>query len=261
MNRLNDRTALVTGGSKGIGRAISRRLAMEGATVAVHYGSDDDAAKETVSMIREAGGRAFSIRSELGVEGDIDTLFKGLMDVLAGRTLDILVNCAAIGGQRGSIENITQEEFDHLFAVNVRAPLFIIQRALPIMSDGGRIINISSADTRVAIPDELTYTMTKGAINALGHTLANALGVRGITVNTIAPGVTETGKLARLHEDPRLEAMTKAMTALGRLGTPEDIADAVAFLASDDARWMTGDLLDLSGGLFLGPPDMSRMRS
>jgi 3-oxoacyl-[acyl-carrier protein] reductase len=135
----------------------------------------------------------------------------------------------------------------------VRAPFFIIQRALPLLADGGRIINISSADTRIALPEELAYSMTKGAINVLGRTLADALGTRGITVNTVAPGITDSGKLARLRSSPALEAAAIAATALRRIGRPDDIADAVAFLASMDARWITGHVLDVTGGTFLGP--------
>jgi 3-oxoacyl-[acyl-carrier protein] reductase len=141
------------------------------------------------------------------------------------------------------------------------APLFIIQRALPLLADNGRIINISSADTRITLPDELAYSMTKGAVNVLSRTLADALGARGITVNAVAPGVTDTGKLAALEARPELKAGTEAVTALGRIGQPADIADAVAFLASHDARWITGQVIDASGGTFLGPTGLRNMMS
>lgn len=251
MTDLTDMTALVTGASRGIGRAIARRLAADGALVAVHYATNDAAAEETVSAIEHAGGHAFPVRAELGVDGDVDTLFAGLGAGLRGRPLDILVNNAATGA--GSIEKVTPEEFDRVFAVNVRAPFFIIQRALPLLRDGGRVINISSADTRVALPQEIAYAMTKGALDVLGRTLANAVGARGITVNTVAPGVTDTDRTAWLHDNPEIETATAAAAALNRLGEPDDVADAVAFLASHDARWITGHLLDASGGMFLGP--------
>jgi 3-oxoacyl-[acyl-carrier protein] reductase len=253
MTNLENRTALVTGASKGIGRAIARRLAADGALVAVHYGTDDTGAKETVAAIQADGGRAFAVRAELGTPGDVDALFDGLAAGLAGQRLDILVNNAAIGGQRGAIDDTTPEFFDRLFAVNVRAPFFIIQRALPLMRDGGRIINISSADTRVALTNELAYSMTKGAVNVLGRTLANGVGTRGITVNTVAPGITDTGKLGWMLANPELRARTEQAAALNRIGQPEDIAAVVAFLASDDGRWVTGHLLDATGGTFLGP--------
>ena len=259
MGRLTGKTALVTGGSRGIGRAIAERLASDGAFVALHYASNDAAASDTVRSIGRSGGTAVAIRAELGIDGDLDTLFTGLLQALGGRRLDILVNNAGTGGQAGSIEHVTSEQFDRLFAVNVKAPLFIIQRALPLLADNGRIINISSADTRIALPDELAYSMTKGAINVLSRTLADALGMRGITVNAVAPGVTDTGKLAALEARPELKAGTEAVTALGRIGQPADIADAVAFLASDDARWITGQVIDASGGTFLGPTGLRNM--
>jgi len=251
MTDLNGKTALVTGASRGIGRAIAQRLAADGALVAVHYGSNEAAAAETVEAIRADGGRAFPVRAELGVPGDVDTLFAGLEEGLAEPRLDILVNNAAT--HAGSIEKTTPEEFDRVFAVNVRAPFFIIQRALPLMGDGGRIVNISSADTRVALGMEISYAMTKGALNVLGRTLANSVGTRGITVNTVAPGVTVTDMNGWLVNDPEMVAATAATIALDRLGRPDDIADVVAFLASHDARWVTGQIIDASGGVFLGP--------
>lgn len=244
---MTEKFALVTGGSRGIGRAIAQRLAADGALVAVHYGTDEDAAKETVASIERRGGHAFAVRAELGVPGDVDTLFAGLGD----RPLDILVNNAAVSA--GSIESTTPEEFDRVFAVNVKAPFFIVQRALTRLTDGGRIINISSADTRIAITHELAYSMTKGALNVFGRTLANQVGLRGITVNTVAPGVTDTGKIDYILENPAILAAMKSSTALDRIGQPDDIADIVAFLASDDARWITGHLIDATGGTLLGP--------
>lgn len=257
MADLTGKTALVTGGSRGIGRAIAQRLATDGALVAVHYGTNETAAKETVNSIEQVGGRAFGARAELGVDGDVDTLFTGLDAGLrehTGRTaLDIVVNNAGIGVV-GTIEDTTCEQFDRLFAVNVRAPFFIIQRALPLLRDGGRIVGISSAVARMAIPQETAYAMSKGAVEVMSKTLANAVGDRGITVNTVAPGMTHTDMSAPGFRDyPEMEPALSAITALGRIGRPADIADAVAFLASDDARWVTGHLLDASGGMWLGP--------
>jgi 3-oxoacyl-[acyl-carrier protein] reductase len=250
---MTDKTALVTGASRGIGRAIAQRLAADGALVAVHYGANGEAAAETVATIQADGGRAFPVRAELGTPGDVDALFEGLAAGLVGQRLDILVNNAAATTQQGSIEQATPELFDRLFAVNVRAPFFIIQRALPLMRDGGRIINISSADTRIAIGFELAYSMTKGAVNVLGRTLAHEVGSRGITVNTVAPGITDTGKLGWLLDNPEAMARTASAAALNRIGRPADIAAVVSFLASEDGGWVTGHLLDASGGTFLGP--------
>ncbi|MBB6174254.1 NAD(P)-dependent dehydrogenase (short-subunit alcohol dehydrogenase family) [Nocardiopsis mwathae] len=253
MGNLTGKAALVTGASRGIGRAIARRLAADGALVAVHYATNDAAAEATLASIEAANGRAFLVRAEFGLESDdeVETLFSGLAEGLDGRPLDILVNNAAIG-HTGSIESATREEFDHVFAVNVRAPFFIIQRALPLINDGGRVINISSSVTRIAVSHELVYGMAKGALDILGRTLAHSLGARNITVNSVAAGVTDTDMIAMLRRNPEVMAGVAAATALGRIGDPADISDIVAFLASDDARWVTGHVVDATGGMCLG---------
>jgi 3-oxoacyl-[acyl-carrier protein] reductase len=243
MGDLTGKTALVTGASRGIGRAIALRLGRDGARVAVHYGRDEAAAKEVVAAIGE--DRAFAVRAELSAPDAAEVL----VDEVASRFdgLDILVNNAAIGAS-SDLEHTTLEEFNQIFAVNVRSPFFIVQRALPLLRDGGRIINISSGVTRIAMPEIITYSLTKGAIDAFSHTLAEQLGERGITVNTVAPGVVETDNTAPMLSEPGVMEAWSARSALGRVGRPEDIADVVAFVASDDARWMTGDWIDVTGG-------------
>jgi 3-oxoacyl-[acyl-carrier protein] reductase len=253
MSTLTGKIALVTGGSRGIGRAIARRLALEGAWVAVHYGHDETPAQETVASIERDGGQAVAIRAELGTAGDVDALFAALGAELEDLRLDILVNNAGSSMKVGPIEGTTRQQFDQVFALNVRAPFFVIQRALPLVPAGGRIINISSADTRIALPAELAYSMAKGALNVLGRTLAHEVGERGITVNTVAPGITDTEPNAWIHASPEMESRTASASALGRIGQPADIADIVAFLASEDARWITGHVIDATGGTFLGP--------
>lgn len=245
---------MVTGASRGIGRAIAQRLAADGALVAVHYGSNDAAAAETIDAIRSAGGEAFAVRAQLGADNDIDTLFAALEDGLDGRPLDILVNNAAIATFDATIDKATPDQFDREFAVNVRAPFFITQRALPLLRDGGRIINISSGVTWFATP-QIVYSMTKGALDVLGRSLANTLGERGITVNTVAPGVTDTDMNSWLHDSDDAPAGFTGITALNRIGQADEIADAVAFFASDDSRWVTGQTLDVNGGLYLGPKE------
>ncbi|WP_129838521.1 SDR family oxidoreductase [Streptomyces sp. RFCAC02] len=251
MGGQDGRTALVTGASRGIGRAVAERLAADGAEVAVHYGSGEAAARETVARIERAGGRAFAVGAELGTDGDIDALFTGLERGLAGRPLDILVNNAA-AAPGGPIETDTPERFDRLFAVNVRAPYFIVQRALPLLRDGGRIITMTSVATRMANPGQTSFAMGKGALETMTMTLASALGARGITVNAVAPGATRTETNGAVFEAPGLVEFITGGTALARLGSAADIADAVAFLASDDGRWITGQVLDASGGVHLG---------
>ncbi|MEU5659993.1 SDR family oxidoreductase [Streptomyces sp. NPDC047737] len=252
MGELTGRTALVTGASRGIGQTIAARLAAEGATVIVHFGTDESGAAATVDAVERAGGTAFSVRAELGVDGDVETLLAGVEAGLAGRPLDILVNNAA-AAPAGPLGVTTRAEFDHLFAVNVRAPYFIIERALPLLSEGARIVSVSSVATRMANSAQTSFAMTKGAIETMTKTIAVQLGPRRITVNAVAPGATRTATNGAVFDTPGLTEQISGMTALNRLGGPDDVADVVVFLASDAARWVTGQIIDASGGLFLGP--------
>ncbi|MFK0293710.1 SDR family oxidoreductase [Streptomyces sp. NPDC090442] len=254
MGDLNGKTALVTGSSRGVGRGIALRLARDGALVAVHYGRNADAAGETVERIRGGGGRAFPVAAELGVPGDAETLFAAFDAELAAAGaepgLDVLVNNAAIS-LPGHIDEVTPEEFDRVLAVNTKAPLFLIQHGLRRMRDGGRIINVSSAVTSTAFPSTLAYGLSKGALDTLTRTLAKDLGARGITVNAVAPGFLETDINAAMRSTPEAHAALAAISVFNRLGRPADVADVVAFLASDDARWITGQRLDVTGGSML----------
>ncbi|MEV4094186.1 SDR family oxidoreductase [Streptosporangium saharense] len=252
MGVLAGKTALVTGGSRGIGRAVAVRLAAEGALVAVHYGGNDAAARETVARIEEAGGQAFAVQARFGEPDAVDRLFEGLTEGLAGRGLDILVNNAGIGSSN-PISQVTPEEFERLLTVNVTVPFFVIQRALPLLNDGGRIVNMGSTASRFAVSMQIGYTISKAAIEAMAPTLANDLGRRGITVNTVAPGAVRTDMTAGYTAIPEAVAALESITALGRLGEPEDVADVVTFLASPQARWITGQTIDVSGGTYLGP--------
>ncbi|MGW7611918.1 SDR family oxidoreductase [Streptomyces sp. NPDC054766] len=253
MGKLTGKTALVTGSSRGIGRATAIRLAREGALVAVHCAANRAAAGETVAAIEKEGGRAFSILAELGVPGDVHELFLALERELKERTgattLDILVNNAGVMGGVAP-EDLTPEAFDRLFAVNAKAPYFLVQRALHNLPQGGRIINISSGLTRVANPQEVAYAMTKGAIDQLTLHFAKHLGPRGITVNSVGPGITDNG--TPVFDDPDAVAAMAGYSVFDRVGETRDIADVVAFLASDDSRWVTGSYLDASGGTLLG---------
>ncbi|WP_331738363.1 SDR family oxidoreductase [Streptomyces sp. NBC_01276] len=253
--QLAGKTALVTGGSRGIGRAVALRLAAQGALVAVHYGGNEAAAEETVARIVGAGGRAFGVRARFGEAAAVDRLFEGLTRGLAEhgvKGLDILVNNAGISSGN-SIGQVTEEEFATLMAVNVSTPFFVVQRALPLLNDGGRVINMGSTASRFAVSTQIGYTVSKAALEAMGPSLANELGPRGITVNTVAPGAVRTDLTAGYTSIPEVVAGLEAITALGRIGEPEDVADVVGFLAGPQGRWVTGQTIDVSGGTWLGP--------
>lgn len=251
MGNLHGKVALVTGASRGIGRGIALRLAADGATVAVHYGSNRERAEEVVREIRSGGGSAFAIGADLVGAGGIEALFEALDGRLdgpaAGTKLDILVNNAGIGQQIG-IEETTAASLDEVLEINVKAPILVIREALKRMNDGGSIINLSSAVTRIPLPNLLGYSVSKGAINTLTLNLAQELGGRGIRVNAIQPGIIDTDMNAGTLQDPGGRAFAAGLSVFGRWGQPEDVADIAAFLASPDSRWVTGQLIDASGG-------------
>ncbi|GAA2559894.1 MULTISPECIES: SDR family oxidoreductase [Streptomyces] len=247
MGVLTGRTALVTGASRGIGRGIAERLGRDGARVAVHYGRNEAAAKETVAAIEAAGGSAFAIGVELGTPGDAEALWEEFDRHADG--LDVLVNNAGIGTSR-PIEEIREEEYDAVFAVNVKAPFFIVKHGMARLRDEGRIINISSGLARTAVmPENVAYAMTKGALDVFSRDLSKILGRRGIRVNSVAPGLIDTDNTAAfLHGTEDGWARAEAISALGKVGTPAEVADVVAFLASDAGRWVTGSWVDATGG-------------
>ncbi|CQR59024.1 SDR family oxidoreductase [Paenibacillus riograndensis] len=254
MGRLEGQLALITGASRGIGRSIALRLAQEGAYIAVHYGKRRSEAEAVVHQIRQSGGNACVIGADLGTLDGIRDLFSSLDDVIREQTdgsgFDILVNNAGIG-QMVTLEETTEESFDEVMRINVKAPLFVTQQALPRLKDGGRIINISSFVTRAASPSVFCYSMSKGAIDTFTQLLAKQLGPRNITVNAIQPGIINTEMNAGTLQNPEGQKYAAGLSAFNRWGEPEDIADIAAFLAARDSRWVTGQLLDASGGSHL----------
>lgn len=254
MNKLNGKIALVTGASRGIGRAIAIRLASEGALVAVHYGKNREAADEVVRNIEQNGGQGFSLGMNFESLDSVHELYTKLDEALMERTgdnrLDILVNNAGIA-RPARIEDTVEADFDELMNMNVKMPFFLIQQVLPRLQDEGRIINISSAVTRISLPDIPAYTMTKGALNTLTLCLSTQLGARGITINAIQPGFVATEMNADTLNDPAGKQIVADYSTFGRWGQPEDVADIAAFLASPDSRWVTGQLVDASGGSHL----------
>jgi 3-oxoacyl-[acyl-carrier protein] reductase len=248
---LHGKTALVTGGSRGIGRAIAERLANEGAIVAITYNASEAAAAEVVASIEAAGGAAFALHADLADAASIPRLFdqldRALVERTGGQALNILVNNAGNSGW-GGLDDATPESWDTMFAVHARAPFFIIQSALSRLSGGGRIVNISSGAATRPIPVVPIYSMAKAGINNLTHSLASTLGPRGVTVNAVAPGWVRTDMNAAVRENADMVKAIEADTALGRFGEASEIAAVVAFLASDGAGWVTGQVIEASGG-------------
>ncbi|MGV2864026.1 SDR family oxidoreductase [Achromobacter sp. AGC39] len=244
------KTALITGASRGIGRAIALALGRRGAHVAVHYHAAGDAAIEVAGLIQRQGGQAWTLQADLSQADGAATLARDLRRTLLERNgtdgLDILVNNAGVG-LRALLADVTPQDFDRLLQVNLKSPFFLIQQTLPFLRDNGRIINISSMGTRAAYPEMSVYAPAKAGLEALSLLLAQQLGERGITVNAVLPGATRTDLNPRAR-DPELSRVIAKSVALGRVGQPEDIADIVAFLASDEGRWITGQRIDATGG-------------
>ena len=245
MTNCNGKVALVTGASRGIGRAAAIELAGAGAHILVHYGRNAAQAEDVVQQIRAAGGKAQAVGADLAKpDGPAELARK--VRAIAGERLDILVANAGIA-KAASIEETTVEDFDALFAVNVRAPFFLVQQLLPILREGSSVVFTSSLAAHAVVGKLSAYAATKGAVDTLVKHFAAALGPRGIRVNAVAPGVvaTEMSSFAKTDEG---RASTLGMQALQRIAEPEDIAGAIAFLASDAGRWVSGDTLRVDGG-------------
>lgn len=245
MNRLEGKTALVTGGSRGIGRAAVLALAREGAQVIIHYGRGKKESEAIVAEILAQGGRAQAVSADMAQPGGPHDLSQKVRAIVGDR-LDILVANAGISIP-GSIEETSVENFDRLFAVNVRAPFFVIQQFLPILAAGSSIIVITSLAAHAAVEGLAAYAMTKGALDTMVKHFALTLGTRGIRVNGVAPGIVETD-MSEFAKTDKGREYAMNMQALKRVAQPDDIGDVVAFLASNDARWITGDVLRVDGG-------------
>jgi 3-oxoacyl-[acyl-carrier protein] reductase len=245
MTGLLGKTALVTGASRGIGRASALALAKAGAQVLVHYGRGADEAEAVVTEIRAAGGRADALAADLSLPDGPHALATQVGDIV-GKRLDVLVANAGVS-RSATLAETTVEDFDLLFAVNVRAPYFLIQQLLPIMGQGGSIVFVSSLAAHAVVGTLSAYAATKGAVDTLVKHFAAALGPAGIRVNAVAPGVVGTEMSSFTKTDAGRD-YTLGMQALKRLARPDDIGDVVAFLASDDARWISGDTVRVDGG-------------
>ena len=242
---LKGKIAIVTGASKGIGRAIALRLAKDGAAVVVNYSGSTQQAQETVGLIEQSGVRAVAVQADVSKVGDVKRLFDVCFEKF-GR-LDLLVNNAGMMFTKPVVE-VGEEEFDRLFAVNVKGAFFCCQEAAKRMAEGGRIINLSSSTTALMLPGYAAYVATKGAVEQFSHVLAKELGPKKITVNVVSPGPTDTELFSQGKSEDQKQRFAQ-MAALGRLGQPQDIADVVALLAGEDARWITGQNIRANGGL------------
>lgn len=247
MSVLKGKTAIVTGASKGIGAAIARSLAKAGAAVVVNYASDKAGADRAVSDIEAAGGKAIAVQGDVSKEADVLRLFEAT-DAAFGKP-DVLVNNAGVY-QFAPLEEVTAEHFHRHFDINVLGALLATREAVKRFGEGGgAVINVSSLASQVAVPTASVYSATKGAMDVLSRVLAAELGPRNIRVNSLNPGAVETeGTHTAGVIGSELEKQFVAQTPLGRIGQPDDIADVAVFLASDAARWITGQTINATGG-------------
>lgn len=243
--KLQNKVAVVTGASRGIGRAIALRLAHEGASVVVHFKENEEAAQGVVSEIEKSGGTARAVGADIGDVVEVRRLFARVQSDF--KTIDILVNNAGWADFK-TLDDVNEEDFDAIFDLNVRGLFFATQEAARLMNPNGRIVNISSGITRVNAGAGAVYAGSKAAVEAFTRCWSDDLGKRGITVNTVSPGMTETDLLMEVTPPGALEGMA-AQSPFKRLGQPEDIADVVAFLCTDDARWLSAQNILANGGV------------
>lgn len=247
MSKLANKVAVVTGASKGIGAAVAKTLAAHGAAVVVNYASSKSGAESVVDVIKSAGGKAVAVQGDVSKASEA----KAIVDAAISNYghLDILVNNSGVY-EFGPLETVNEEQFHKMFDINVLGLLLVTQAAAEHLGEGGSVINIGSGVTAITPPQTAVYTATKGAVDVITGVLAKELGPRKIRVNSVNPSLTETeGTHSAGMIASEFEAGIIAQTPLGRLGQPQDIADVVAFVASDDARWLTGEIILAGGGL------------
>lgn len=243
MKSLTDKVAIVTGSSSGIGKAIAERLAKEGATVVVNYAHSADAAQEVVQTIEQQQGKAIAIQADMSQVPEIRRLFKETKDRL--EKIDILINNAGVAAQ-SSISEVTEEDYEKVFNVNVRGVFFSLKEATNYIQNGGRIVNVSSSVTVYPNPGLAVYAASKASEKIFTEVLAKEIGHRQITVNSVMPGPTVPGMFSNV--DPTTQEQAAELSPFDRLGEPKDIADVVAFLVSEEARWITGQHILINGG-------------
>ncbi|UPK42204.1 SDR family oxidoreductase [Paenibacillus pabuli] len=244
MKKLTGKVAIVTGSSRGIGRAIAEQLAELGADVVINYANSPDKAEQVANVARQKGVRAITVQADLARKEDVERLFSETISQLG--KVDILVNNAGIM-KTTPLADVTEEEFDQQFAINVKGTFFACQQALKHMQDQGRIVNFSTSVTGQMFPGYSVYAGTKGAVEQITRQLAKEFGSRQITINAVAPGPVNTELFSVGKTEQQLEGLRK-MNAFGRLGEPEDIADVISFLVSAESQWVTGQTLRANGG-------------
>ncbi len=243
MGTLDGKVAIVTGASRGIGRAVAERLGRDGARVVVNYVQSTGKAQQVVEAVEASGGQAVAVQADIGRLEDVRRLFHTAEEHFGG--VDVVINNASISVFKPHAE-VSEEEFDRVFGLIARGTFFALREAAVRVRDGGRIVNISSGGTVTGGPGAGLYLGAKAAVEQFTLALAKELGPRGVTVNAVLPGLTDTDGMIM---PPEAVEQAVNMTSLGRLGQPEDVADVVAFLVGEDGRWMTGQLVRAGGGL------------
>ncbi|MFS7196910.1 SDR family NAD(P)-dependent oxidoreductase [Rahnella inusitata] len=252
---MSRKIAIVTGASRGLGKNAVEKLAKKGVDIILTYHSQQDAAQAVVKSVQAAGGKAVAVKLDAGNSSSFNAFVAEvktqLQAVWQRDNFDFLVNNAGVGLHEAFAET-TEEQFDLMMNIHLKGPFFLTQKLLPLMADGGRILNVSSGLARFALPGSSAYAIMKGAIEVLTRYQARELGERGITANVLAPGAIATdfsGGMVR--DNPQVNKMVAGNTALGRVGLPDDISDMVALMLSDEAGWMTAQRVEASGGMFI----------
>jgi len=252
MTQLKTKIAIVTGGSRGIGKSTVLTLASHGVDSIFTYRSNQEEAEKVVSQIRETGRKAIALQFDAGIVRTFDAFVQkvhGALKDMGAEKFDYLVNNAGVS-HHNSFEKTTEEELDQLYEVHFKGVFFLTQKLLPLINDGGRIVNISTGLTRFAVPESGAYASVKGAVEVLTKYMAKELGPRGITANVVAPGAIATD-FSGLRTNPDLKKLIGGMTALGRVGEPEDVGEAIASLLSNENRWVNAQRIEVSGGMSL----------
>jgi NAD(P)-dependent dehydrogenase (short-subunit alcohol dehydrogenase family) len=255
MTKDQTKIALVTGASRGLGKNTALTLARKGVDVIVTYHNSDEEAKSVVSAIAEIGAKAVALQLDTSntktFDGFVEQVKQSLQDKWQTEHFDFLVNNAGVG-VHASFADTTEDDFDRLMNIHVKGVFFLTQKLLPLINDGGRIVNISSGLARFALPGYAAYASMKGAIEVLTRYMAKELGQRQIAVNVVAPGAIETDfNGGAVRDNPEINSFIASQTALGRVGLPDDIGGAIAALLSEDNRWVNAQRIEVSGGQFL----------